>query len=55
VNEHATTRAPDGKWLSAHTLAKWRLDGRGPEWRRIGTKRVFYPLHSLNAFMAKAG
>jgi len=40
--------------LSAHTLAKWRLNGSGPEWRRIGNKRVYYPLHSLNAFMAKA-
>jgi len=41
--------------LSAHTLAKWRYTGTGPEWRRIGNKRVYYPLDGINAFMRKVG
>ena len=39
---------------SAYTLARWRLEGRGPKWRRIGPKRVAYTIGDINAFMAKA-
>jgi predicted DNA-binding transcriptional regulator AlpA len=39
---------------SAYTLARWRLEGRGPKWRRIGPKRVAYAIGDINAFMAKA-
>jgi hypothetical protein len=38
---------------SAYTLARWRLEGRGPKWRRIGPKRVAYAIGDINAFMAK--
>jgi hypothetical protein len=41
--------------LSAATLARWRVYGKGPAFRRIGTKRVVYPLSEIIAFMAKAG
>ncbi len=39
---------------SAYTLARWRLEGRGPAWRRIGPRRVAYTMRDLNAFMAQA-
>jgi hypothetical protein len=35
---------------SAYTLARWRLEGRGPKWRRIGPKRVAYAIGDINAF-----
>jgi predicted DNA-binding transcriptional regulator AlpA len=38
---------------SAYTLARWRLEGRGPKWCRIGPKRVAYAIGDINAFMAK--
>ena len=40
---------------SAYTLAKWRLTGNGPKWRRIGPKRIAYAIGDINAFMAKVG
>jgi hypothetical protein len=40
---------------SAWTLAKWRLRGTGPAWRRIGPQKVVYTVEDVNAFLGKAG
>ncbi len=40
--------------LSAHTLAKWRYQGMGPNFCRVGPKRVGYLASDINAFLAKA-
>ena len=40
---------------SAWTLAKWRLKGTGPAWRRIGPQKVVYAIADVNAFLGKAG
>jgi hypothetical protein len=41
--------------LSAATLARWRVYGKGPAFRRVGSKKIVYPLSEVVAFMAKAG
>jgi hypothetical protein len=38
---------------SAWTLAKWRLKGTGPAWRRIGPQKVVYAVSDVNAFLGK--
>ena len=37
--------------LSARTLQKWRLEGRGPKFLKIG-KRIMYREEDLEAFLA---
>jgi hypothetical protein len=39
---------------SAYAIARWRLQGRGPKWRRIGPKRVAYAIGDIHAFLARA-
>jgi hypothetical protein len=39
---------------SAQTLARWRCQGVGPRWLKIGPRRVVYALADLNAFMTPA-
>jgi len=39
---------------SSYTLARWRLNGTGPAWRRIGPKRVVYSAADVVAFLHKA-
>lgn len=36
--------------LSAVTLARWRSQGTGPKWHRVGAKRVVYAPADLEAF-----
>ncbi len=40
--------------LAEGTLAKMRLEGTGPEFVRVGRKRIFYQQNALDAFV-KAG
>jgi hypothetical protein len=41
------------RWgVSLHTLAKWRMEGKGPKYFKIGRK-VFYPTLEVLAFEAK--
>ena len=40
--------------VSAWTLSRWRVQGTGPAWRRIGPKRVVYSATDVNAFLSKA-
>lgn len=36
--------------LSPITLARWRIQGYGPRWTKMGPKRVCYALDDLAAF-----
>jgi len=36
---------------SSYTLARWRREGRGPKFRRIGPSKVYYALADVRAFM----
>jgi hypothetical protein len=36
--------------LSPVTLSRWRLNGYGPSWTKMGPKRVCYSLAELKAF-----
>lgn len=38
--------------LSVNQLAKWRHQGGGPAWSRIGERRIVYRLEDLRAFVA---
>ncbi len=38
--------------FSEKTLATWRLKGTGPEFIRVGNKRVFYRKEALDSFIA---
>lgn len=33
--------------LSPQTLANWRVMGKGPEWKRIGTRRIAYEAKAI--------
>lgn len=44
-----TRRAAEYLGVSASILNKWRLDGRGPEFRKFGS-RVVYMQSDLDAF-----
>ena len=46
----STKQAAEYLGLSASTLEKWRLQGKGPAWKRLGAKLVRYPLPELEAF-----
>lgn len=37
--------------LAEGTLAKMRLEGTGPEFVRVGRKRIFYQQNALDAFI----
>jgi predicted DNA-binding transcriptional regulator AlpA len=49
-----TKRAAEILSLSPRTLEKMRVDGRGPVFRKLGSKRVVYALEDLLAW-AEAG
>jgi hypothetical protein len=36
--------------LSPITLSRWRIQGYGPRWTKMGRKRVCYALNDLRAF-----
>lgn len=36
---------------SAVTLARWRSDGTGPDWHRIGPRRVAYRSSDVERFI----
>jgi len=36
--------------LSPITLARWRVQGYGPQWIKMGPKRVCYAMDDLKAF-----
>jgi hypothetical protein len=36
--------------LSPITLSRWRIQGYGPRWTKMGPKRVCYALDDLTAF-----
>jgi len=37
--------------VSEDTLARWRRQGIGPRWVRIGPRLVRYPRHALDQFL----
>src|SRR5262245_27414585 len=37
--------------LSASTLAKWRLTGLGPAYRKVGHRSVLYSIEEINAWL----
>lgn len=41
--------------LKPCTLEKWRCQGIGPEWERIGTKSIRYHLSALDACIKEGG
>ena len=47
-NEH---QAAEFLNIAASTLRKWRFQGRGPEYRKIGGRLVRYPLPSLSRWI----
>jgi len=36
--------------LSPITLSRWRIQGYGPQWTKMGPKRVCYALDDITAF-----
>jgi len=48
--EEAATRLR----CSAHTLARWRSEGHGPRWLKLGPKRIAYSISDLEAYVARA-
>jgi hypothetical protein len=48
--ETLTERQLAKRWnLSARTLQRWRKEGRGPDWMRIG-RRILYSQAAVLAF-----
>ena len=37
--------------IAVQTLARWRCEGRGPEYLKIGSRRVAYPADAVNAWL----
>ena len=37
--------------ISVQTLARWRCEGRGPGYIKIGSRRVAYPAEAVNAWL----
>ena len=38
---------------SVQTLARWRIEGNGPRYVKLGTRLVAYPEDELHAFVAE--
>jgi hypothetical protein len=51
-HHHYLTAAEAARFLrlSPITLSRWRLNGYGPSWTKMGPKRVCYSLAELKAF-----
>jgi len=39
--------------LAVQTLARWRIEGNGPRYVKLGTRLVAYPEDELHAFVAE--
>ena len=37
--------------ISVQTLARWRCEGRGPDYLKIGSRRVAYPADGVSAWL----
>ena len=37
--------------ISVQTLARWRCEGRGPGYIKIGSRRVAYPTEAVDAWL----
>lgn len=46
-----TKKAAEILGISNRTLERWRLEGNGPEYLKIGAYRVNYDTDTLEAFM----
>jgi hypothetical protein len=45
-----TTEAAERLGITVGTLANWRVQGVGPNYLKVGLRRVMYPEHSLTDF-----
>lgn len=46
-----SAQAADLLQVSTNTLAKWRMDGTGPAYSRVGGKFVRYSTEDLTAYL----
>jgi len=57
MDEHSTYLTPEqlaARWsYSVRTLANWRVKGTGPEYIRVGPRRVLYPLDVVSRWEAE--
>lgn len=54
MKDHLTTVELSERWsVHVNTLQRWRTEGDGPKFVRLGLKRILYPVSEVEAYESK--
>ena len=54
MKDHLTILELSERWgVHVNTLQRWRTEGGGPKFVRLGLKRILYPVSEVEAYESK--